>query len=899
MSHTALFHLLAGKSGEGSESLWLPLWVHAHDTAEMMKRLVNKRLSEAARNAIGLDADELCRVAWFLGAVHDIGKATVLFQDKITYQLSDVRSRLESAGVELRKSPYPDKSHHALAGEAIALEFGCPRGLASIIGAHHGRPQAVGVVEEQIAYSKNYWTPGQKDLWQEVWKDFWQWALEGAGYVSMEELPELEVPAELLLTGLLTMADWIASNTHYFPLLTVEELGDETLWPKRANDAWKRLNLTWPWESLCQTMDEVFFTERFGFSPNALQTAAMEVINAAEAPGLLIIEAQMGVGKTEAALAAAEVFAARFQCGGLFFGLPTQATANGIFDRLSAWAGSQSEDLRHAIRLAHGAAEMNENYRALLEGTARTADDDPEAGLEAHPWFEGRKVALLADFVIGTVDQLLMAALKQKHVMLRQLGLAGKVVVDECHAYDAYMSRYLDRALEWLGRWRVPVILLSATLPAGKRAELAQAYLGGTAPAGDWQTCRAYPLLTWASQGEVRQTVVTETAAPRFVRLERGVVDDLPKRLKVALREGGCAGVIVNTVRRAQELAETLRMNFPEAEGWRVVLFHSQFIQADRAELEKELEERVGKASTPATRNRLMIVGTQVMEQSLDIDFDFLATELCPMDLLLQRVGRLHRHSRERPEPLREAVCLVLDTGDETFDPGSVAVYGEWLLWRTRRLLPDAITLPSDLPRLVHDTYGWEQNDPLAAERNEPAYEAYRKHQGDQRHKATNFVIKCPDDTFGDTLNGFLKNSAVRTDATARAAVRDGDPSIDVLVMVRHKDCTLHFLPWQEAGRAVAMDVPPAREECRAILCQSLRLPASFSKCWTIDAVIRELEERNAALKTWQEAPLLKGELILELDESLTTKLAGSILQYSQATGLQYCKEESDERPGV
>lgn len=900
MSHTALFRLLAGKTGEGSGAYWLPLWVHARDTAEMMDYLVNQRLSEAARVAIGLDDDTLRRVAKFLGAVHDIGKATRLFQTKVTSQLPDVKSRLESAGVsgmDLKELRNPDKSHHALAGEAIALELGCPRGLASIIGAHHGRPQAYGAVDEQVGFSGNYWAPGQEDLWREVWQDFWQWALEGAGYASAEELPQLDVPAELLLTGLLTMADWIASNTYYFPLLDVEELGEEALWPKRANDAWNNLHLPSYWESLCQTMDADLFWERFGFLPNALQTTVMEVANAAEAPGLLIIEAQMGVGKTEAALAAAEVFAARFQCGGLFFGLPTQATANGLFTRLEKWGEIQSKYNRHSINLVHGAAELNEAYQALLKGTPRTEEDDPEAGLEVHPWFQGRKVKLLGEFIIGTVDQLLMAALKQKHVMLRQLGLAGKVVVvDECHAYDAYMSRYLDRALEWLGRWHVPVILLSATLPAGKRAELAQAYLGGTAPAGDWQTCRAYPLLTWASQGEVRQTVVTETAALRTVRVEHGLVDDLPQRLQMALREGGCAGVVVNTVRRAQELNEILRTTFPEEEGWKVVLFHSQFIQADRAELETELVKKVGKDSTPKTRNRLIVVGTQVMEQSLDIDFDFLVTELCPMDLLLQRVGRLHRHPRERAGPLREAVCLVLDTGDETFDPGSVAVYGEWLLWRTRRLLPDAITLPADLPRLVHDTYGWEQNDPLAAERNDPAYEAYRKFQRDQRSKASSFVILGPDDPIDETLDDFLANSAVRSDPAARVAVRDGDPSIDVLVMVRHKDDTLHFI---KDGRAVPTDVPPSREECYAILHQSLRLPASFSKHWVIDAVIRELEERNAALKAWQEAPLLKGELVLELDESLTTELAGSILHYSRATGLQYRKEESDERPGV
>ena len=890
---------LAGKSDGEFAGRWLPLWIHARDTAEVMRRLVNERLSEAARAAIGLDGEELSRVARFLGAAHDLGKATALFQTNIMRQLPDARERLEREGIIFpTRFQNAAKSHHALAGEAIAVSLGCLRGLASVIGAHHGRPQESNEVCNQLgSWKGNYWAPGQEGLWRGLWQELWQWALECAGYASAADLPELEVPAELLLAGLLTMADWFASNTHYFPLLPVEELGDETLWPGRAENARKALRLPPYWESLCQTMDAGLFWERFGFGPNALQTAVMEVANAAEAPGLLIVEAQMGVGKTEAALAAAEVFAARFRCGGLFFGLPTQATANGIFGRLEKWGQAQAQDDRISIRLAHAAAEMNEDYRVLQEGTARTAEDDPGAGLEVHPWFQGRKVALLADFVIGTVDQLLMAALKQRHVMLRQLGLAGKVVVvDECHAYDAYMSRYLGRALEWLGRWRVPVVLLSATLPAGKRAELAQAYLGGGAPAGDWQTCRAYPLLTWASEGEARQTVVPETAAPRSVRVERGLAADLPGRLREVLREGGCAGVVVNTVRRAQELAETLRVALPHCE---ILLFHSQFILADRAKLEEGILRRVGKGSTPETRDRLIVVGTQVMEQSLDLDFDFLATELCPMDLLLQRVGRLHRHPRERPEPLREAACLVLDTGEEAFDPGSVTVYGEWLLWRTRRLLPDHLTLPADLPRLVHDAYGWEQNDPLAAERNEPAYEAYCNRQANQRDGAGNFVIQGPDDALDDTLNDFLANALVRTDTAARAAVRDGDPSIDVLVMVRHGDGSLHFLPWQEGGRAVPTDVPPSREECRAILRQSIRLPASFSKRWSIDAVIRELEERTAALRAWQEAPLLKGELVLELDERLTTKLIGATLHYSQATGLQYRQEESDERPGV
>ena len=152
-----------------------------------------------------------------------------------------------------------------------------------------------------------------------------------------------------------------------------------------------------------------------------------------EAPGILVLEAQMGVGKTEAALAAAEILAARFEEGGLYFGLPTQATANGIFDRLKGWAVTQSEEVVHTIRLAHGMAELNEEYRALFQGQAHTQEEAQEDGLLVHSWFQGSKQALLADFVIGTVDQLLLAGLKQKHIMLRHLGLAGKIViVDEC-----------------------------------------------------------------------------------------------------------------------------------------------------------------------------------------------------------------------------------------------------------------------------------------------------------------------------------------------------------------------------------------------------------------------------------------------------------------------------------
>ena len=250
-------------------------------------------------------------------------------------------------------------------------------------------------------------------------------------------------------------------------------------YPARVDRAWEKLALPFPWEAQPGIADPQEFAVRFGFAPNAVQRAVLEAVDTAAEPGILILEAQMGVGKTEAALAAAEIMASRFGLGGVFFGLPTQATANGIFPRLLGWADTQSEEtLPQAIKLAHGMAELNECYLRLQgRGVQLEEDAQEEHQVQVHQWFRGNKQALLANFVIGTVDQLLLAALAQKHVMLRHLGLAGKVVIiDECHAYDTYMNCYLDRALEWLGWYKVPVILLSATLPARRRTELVEAY---------------------------------------------------------------------------------------------------------------------------------------------------------------------------------------------------------------------------------------------------------------------------------------------------------------------------------------------------------------------------------------------------------------------------------------
>lgn len=907
--------LFAGKTDPANSAYWLPLWMHLRDTAGIMVYLVQRWLPESVRQHIELGEDLLTQTACFLGWVHDIGKLSGCFAGPIMELLPERRQRLEKYTTLSYREQNRKYSRHALASEAILRWLKCPNGLASVAGAHHGKPQIgkdvfdqLGDEEEEGCWESNYWPEGEQEFWESCWRELFDYALQESGFSSVDELPQLTIPAEILLTGLLIMADWIASNTRYFPLIPVEEVGSDTLYPARVDRAWEALDLTSPWEVQSDVTEPGAFAERFGFPPNEVQRAMLEAVSQAQEPGMFILEAQMGVGKTEAALGAAEILARHGGEGGIFFGLPTQATANGIFGRLLAWAEKQPDGLEHSIKLAHGMAELNEAYLRLQQDTVRVEEDmeadpdaDPESRVMVHQWFRGNKQGLLADFVIGTVDQLLLAALQQKHVMLRHLGLAGKVVViDECHAYDAYMNCYLDRALTWLGRYKVPVILLSATLPAKRRVELVRAYLNGrTAPDGLWQTCRGYPLLTWTDGEKVEQTTIPLETEPRRVETFPLTEEQLTDTLRSALREGGCAGVIVNTVKKAQAIAARLRAELPEFE---VVVFHAQFLMPDRAAKEEALMKRIGKHSTPEQRDKLIVVGTQVLEQSIDIDLDLLVTELCPMDLLLQRIGRLHRHEgRARPRPVAQARCAVLDTGTDDFDEGSKAVYGEWLLWRTRKFLPTAITLPHDIAPLVQDVYGWEQADVLPrAERSEGMCKAYEFTQAQRKERAQAYLVPQPKvhKKFKqlNTLDGWMQNVGAHSDAAARAAVRDGDPSVEVLVMQRRADGSIHFLPWQENGRAVASDQPPQPEDALQIARQKLRLPAVFGKAWKVDEVIRELEADNrSCLAAWQLSPLLHGELVLLLDENLTAHLAGMELCYDRENGLTYQKEETDE----
>lgn len=881
--------LMIAKSGESADT-WLPLPVHASDTASVASYLTEYFFPKSFYQTCDLDSAVFRQTVKFLSYVHDIGKATALFQSKIAVSVPDCRVRIEQYGLQIPDiSSYlsPGQTPHSLAGEVILRKLKCPPSVAAVVGAHHGAPTELTKIRNQAmgdSFIENYIGSGSASnrvIWEEIWSDLLAYALAQSGLASVQELPELSVQAQILLNGLLIMADWIASNTAFFPLIPIEETAMDISMPQRIQRAVALIAFPHTWESVQTLYSFGHFRDGFGFSPNSVQDTFLKTVSSCETPGLFILEAPMGCGKTEAALAAAEILAAKCKKNGIFFGLPSQATANGIFPRLIEWTERQSDEEYHSIRLVHGASALNERFMQIRRSIPDSySSDESESGLIAHSWFGGSKQACLDQFVIGTVDHLLMMALCRKHLMLLHLGLAQKVaIIDECHAYDTYMNQYLECALSWLGAYHTPVILLSATLPAGRRAKLTAAYLNAKRIDDTVESESGYPLLTWTDG----QTIHTEQLpathlSQRNIRTATLCMEALCGTVTDALQCGGCVGIIANTVKRAQQIAAILR---DECDA-DIILYHAQFIQSDRNMLEDRILRRVGKRSTEDMRKNTVIVGTQVLEQSLDIDFDILITELCPMDLLLQRIGRLHRHpERKRPAALQEAVCCILQSDDNS---GSEKIYGKWLLGQTAARLPERILIPDQISTLVQAVYQAEAPD-------DADYQEYKRIQQEKRSHAKGYLLKRPN----SLKFHHMLDRAVDSDAEAEASVRDGISSVEVLVLMRRQDGTLRLLPWHTQTQPLPADCVPDDEICRTIAAQKLRLPAALCQRYNIKITISELTRQfGSVMKIWDRSPLLHGQLLLILDERLRSALGEFHLTYSRENGLQYTTEVFD-----
>lgn len=273
-----LIKLIAAKSNNNDSSKWLPLWMHSRDTAGIMAKLWDNWLPEAECAAISgkYDKGEMRRLCVFLGLVHDIGKATVAFQKKITWGIDGAADRLRENGLDI-ETDVCQSAFHAVMGSIILEHKECPACIAAVVGAHHGKPRAKEITEKK-EFKNNYWRyyDQQPLQWEQLWNEIINDALKYCGYADVDEMPKIDARQQMLLSGLLIMADWIASNEEYFPLINAVDIGNEGQYPDRVAEGWNSVKLPHVWTVYGYEDAEERFIEQFGCEPYPVQRMIMK-----------------------------------------------------------------------------------------------------------------------------------------------------------------------------------------------------------------------------------------------------------------------------------------------------------------------------------------------------------------------------------------------------------------------------------------------------------------------------------------------------------------------------------------------------------------------------------------------------------------------------------------------
>ncbi len=839
MTEATLLRLWA-KADDTPPARHHPLLFHMLDSAHIARLLWSEVFGAYSRQqlaqALGLREGEAGSLVPLIAGLHDLGKASPGFQS-LSPSLAD---RLREAGLFITEYAQRNRRPH---GHITTRELrrilraagwdSRPAAIvAGVAGAHHGTffsgTDLGGWGEDTLGDAS--WAGVREDLVRSLCT-----YLTAVGHPEPMLAPEDSRGAGIIpfLAGLVSVADWIASSEEHFPYEPEATVADyAAISRERARAALVSLG----WLPPLRPADRAEFARVFPSpeGPNALQQQVARAMDRFSQPYVLLVEAPMGEGKTEAALYAADAGICAGAARGLYVALPTQATGNAMHRRVrDDYLARRGHSGALNLQLVHGNALLSREYdQWRLRSVHEEEAADPDRGrVSAESWFAARKRPLLAPFGVGTIDQGLLSVLQARHWFVRLFGLANKVVIfDEVHAYDTYMTAILERLLQWLAAVNSSVVLLSATLPASRRQRLLRAHAGERAEAAEE---RPYPRLTWAGPaGSGTLTVPASEYSRRAIALEFAPteVEGLAADLQEALSEGGCAAVVCNTVARAQQVYQALQEALRDSA---CLLFHARTPFAWRRGREEEVLACFGKGG--ARPPRAVLVATQVVEQSLDLDFDWMASEMAPADLLLQRAGRMHRHRRERPPKLRSPRLVVVCDGDPTGGPpdfgGSARVYERyvllrsWLALRARR----ALRLPDDIEALVEQVYGEADvpaPDPAWADALAEAKAEMEKKQRRAEREAEAVLVPAPGDP-QELLAELLGDRDLKEDedptihATLRAATRLGPPSVQVVCL---EDGGGGDLRPVTGGGPIRFDEEPSADQTMELLEASLPL---------------------------------------------------------------------------
>lgn len=783
-----------------ADGLWHPLLLHLLDVAAVADALIEREpptTRERLAAILGLPWVQARPWLLLLIACHDLGKGCPGFQCKWR-NLSGLDS-----------GPSPDTGiNHAFISQVelrgLLIEQGWPEEMAELaadaVGCHHG-DRANPITLENLqgnrrAIGKHEWHKARRAIFEAL--------INILAPAEPPAEPTLSGPDFMLLAGLTSFADWIGSNEAFFPFGSVEDCDDLAAWFKtrREQNAEYGLNqIGWlprlPLSDASRAFDAVF-----PFAPRPLQGAMIDALAIIDRPSIILVEAPMGEGKTEAALYAHLELQRRLGHRGLYIALPTKATGNAMFSRVLKFLRSFSGEHPLDLQLLHGGALLNDEFQQLKPNGIY---DVAEGGdVRASEWFTHKKRALLSEYGVGTIDQALLTILPVRHQFVRLWGLANRVVVfDEIHAYDTYTGTLLLHLLRWLLALDASVVLLSATLPPQIRRQLAE-LVGQEPPEPE----ASYPRLSiFQPDKAVRQLTFDADPNRRLAIHIQPVAADLPAikaTLDGYLSDGGYALTLTNTVQRAQDLyrdygvgepvlidGERIGKRLPD--GTEVYLFHARF-PAEARQRREDAALRIFGPPDPASAEpragRKILIATQVAEQSLDLDFDLIASDLAPIDLLLQRAGRLWRHARGG-RPVSEPILIVAGLAEDP--PPSFgkplwwnAVYREDILLRTRSLLrgKPTLQLPDEIDTLVASVYeeAVDVDEALEARFDRAVQDALGKeyaHIG-QAHQA---IIGLPDDASWKTGARFtlFDDDEPGVHASLKVRTRLGEDSVVVI----------------------------------------------------------------------------------------------------------------------
>jgi len=738
-----LYHLYWGKAkaaGEGDSCHLLPY--HSLDVAAVGWFLLapERPLTQLLAARLDMPPEALRRFFVFLLGLHDLGKFGRAFQglarpegvalappiERLAY-----RERHDRLGALLWQSCWmewwqdgtlktsgelpPRRERRQLAETLRAL-------LAPMFG-HHGQPVEAGRLGLSDFFGHDDSASDSEAArhfiadWAEVIDLDWP-----VDRLVSAEWREAFLSVSWTIAGWVTLSDWLGSNRDHFAYCQ-ETMSLADYWPvalERAGQALQESGFASPPEPV----PYAGLTSWFGgeaITPTPLQREA-EGLTIGGGPQLFVLEDVTGAGKTEAACILTQRLLAAGHGEGLYFALPTMATSNAMYERLGRLHHRFYAEATHpSCVLAHGARELNDTFMQAV-ATEQPEDrdyatDDMTATTRCNRWLaDSRKKSLLADVGVGTIDQALMGLLPFRHQSLRLYGLARKVlIVDEVHAYDHYMQTLLHQLLTHHARQGGSAILLTATMPLSMREALAAAWREGLGQAPVALQADSFPLLTQVGDGLEREIpLATRPEVSREVDIDWLTSEEQAlETVMAAVEAGECVAWVRNTVDDAIRAYEQLCQRHPDPE--RCLLFHSRFAMVDRQRIESDVLERLGKASAPDRRRGQVLVSTQVFQESLDCDVDHMVSDLAPIDLLIQRAGRLQRHVRG---PRRAPVLSVLapewsDTPDAQWLkralPGTQAVYRDTsLLWLTQRMLRElgAIRMPEEARELIEGVYG-------------------------------------------------------------------------------------------------------------------------------------------------------------------------------------------------